>query len=310
MEMGLSRSLDGEGDLVSVIIPTYNDREYLSKAVNSVFEQTHNNIEIIVIDSSETEWVASLASNSDRIVYEQQPPNGPSAARNRGIELANGEIISFLDADDYWHPEKLTMQLRVFDEGADVVYSDAYIVENENEYRLRTLPVTEPSTHYRKFLFEGGVPLVTVSARRTCLRGEKFDESLKASEDRHLLVRLFREYTPARVPRPLAYYRRRSGSATSDADFMYENEEQALELLFERYPDLKQYRRQLLHRAKYAYGKRLIRNGKATAARSILFEIMREGYIDIRVLGAFLASLPPVYNTKLLGLMEKLQTLL
>ena len=98
--------------LVSIIIPTYNCARYLPEAVNSALGQTCNSLEVIIIDDgSADETQEVLKPYSDRILYLYQANKGVSAARNRGIAMAQGEFIAFLDADDVWLPEKLEKQL-------------------------------------------------------------------------------------------------------------------------------------------------------------------------------------------------------
>lgn len=113
--------------LISVIIPTYQDAEYLEGAIESVRAQTYEAVEIVVVDSGGASWVAELSDRNSDIVYDFQPPNGPAAARNRGIDLASGELIAFLDADDRWHEDKLDRQVKEIEAGADIVYSDQEI---------------------------------------------------------------------------------------------------------------------------------------------------------------------------------------
>ncbi len=97
---------------VSVIIPTYNDELYIAKAVNSVLNQTYTNYEILVIDDGSTDSTRQiLARYGDCIKYINQEHQGVSAARNLGIEKASSELISFLDADDYFLPEHLQQQV-------------------------------------------------------------------------------------------------------------------------------------------------------------------------------------------------------
>ncbi|GGM66094.1 glycosyltransferase involved in cell wall biosynthesis [Halarchaeum rubridurum] len=298
-------SLRGDGTLVSVIVPTYGDSEYLPKALESVAGQTHDNVEIVVVDSSGVDWLQSLANETDGVRYEYQEPRGLSAARNRAVEIASGDIVAFLDADDWWEPEKLEHQLPEIENGADVVYCDAYIVDGDSTRRMSTLPVEDAENHYLDFLYEGGVPVPTVIARRACVERERFDERLDAVEDFHLLVRLFREYTPARVPEPLAYYNRRSDSMSSDLDAMYENSLQALELLFERYPDLRDHRDRLLADAEYAHAKRLIREGQPAEARKSVVSAIRRGTRDRRAFALLLVSLLPGYNRRAFELLER-----
>lgn len=104
--------------LVSVIIPTYNADHYIETTLNSVRSQTYKNIEVIVIDDGSqdqtAEIVRSVAQQDGRIILLQQPNSGVAAARNFGIQKAQGELIAPIDADDIWYPENLEKQLQCF----------------------------------------------------------------------------------------------------------------------------------------------------------------------------------------------------
>ena len=97
--------------LVSVVIPTFNRAKVVTRAIDSVLEQTYRNCEVIVVDDGSTDDTADvLRSYKDKIVYIQQKNAGPSAARNRGIRESKGEFIAFLDSDDLWFATKLERQ--------------------------------------------------------------------------------------------------------------------------------------------------------------------------------------------------------
>ena len=99
--------------LVSVIIPAFNSREFLTEAVSSVREQIYEPLEIIIIDDGSTDdTVALIASLGQDIKAATQPNLGPAAARNQGLKKAGGEFIAFLDADDQWTEGKLVSQVR------------------------------------------------------------------------------------------------------------------------------------------------------------------------------------------------------
>ncbi len=307
-DVSLPESLQqGEGQLVSVVVPTYGDSEYLSDALESIAAQTHSNIEIIVVDSSGVSWLRDLAVHVEGFEYIFQEPRGLAAARNRGIEVATGEIIAFLDADDRWVPEKLEKQLVTIAAGADVVYSDIYLVENGNTRRQSALPVRNPKTHYVDFLLEGGVPMPTVVVRRECFEEERFEESLQAVEDRHLWARLFARYRPARVPEPLAYYTRRGDSMSSNAETMYEAELTVIADLCDRLPELKSHREALERKVLYKYGKRLLRAGDGNAARAPLRRAISERMTDRKTLALYALSFAPVGHTQLLRLLERIE---
>ena len=298
---------DDDGPLVSVIVPTYEDSEYVGSALKSLAEQTYSNIEVILIDSSGVNWLKSLASKTDWIRYHFQEPTGLSAARNRGIDLAHGEYIGFLDADDEWLPEKLARQVELLKSGVDVTYTDAYVKEGNTRRRLTSLPINDPKTHYIDFLYEGGVPILTVIAHRKCFETERFDESLPAVEDRHMVARLFYEYTPGRIAEPLVVYTRRTGSMSSDVDVMYEAEVAVLESIIGRYGELEHHREPLLQNARYKYGKRLLRTGRKRAARQELYSLIRDGYGDPRALALVLATFFPIGGRRSLRWLERVQ---
>jgi len=303
----LPSSFRGEGTLVSVIVPTYGDAEYLPTALESVAAQTHDNVEVVVVDSSGVDWLEALADDTEGVVYIYQEPRGLPAARNRGLEAASGDVIAFLDADDHWAPEKLERQLPAFERGADVVYCDAYIVDGDGQRHMTTLPVEDPEHHWLDFLYEGGVPVPTVAVRRSCLEREPFDEGLDAVEDHNLLARLFHEFTPAKVSEPLAYYHRRAESMSSDAAFIYENEVRSLKFLFERYPELESHRERLLAKARYKYGKRLVRTGRAGEARGQITRAIATGVRDSRAFVVLAVALLPCCNRRALELLEAVQ---
>lgn len=111
----------GNEPLVSVIIPVYNCERYLAEAIESVLAQTYHPIEIIVVDDGSTDGSANVAKRfAPSLRYCFQPNSGTGAARNRGIDLAQGSFFGFLDADDVWMKDKLTLQMAAFDANPDI----------------------------------------------------------------------------------------------------------------------------------------------------------------------------------------------
>ena len=109
---------------VSVIIPTYNHRDYVLQTLDSVFAQTFTDYEIIVINDGSPDDSAEVLrplANAGKIRYFEQPNAGQSAARNRGLAQATGEFIAFLDDDDLWPPDKLRWQVEFLQDHADAV---------------------------------------------------------------------------------------------------------------------------------------------------------------------------------------------
>ena len=120
--------------VVSVIIPTYNSSATIIRAIESVFNQAFKSFEIIVIDDGSTDDTRSVLQplvEKGSIVYRHQENAGCGVARNRGVRMSQGKYLAFLDADDYWHAEKLERQVKVFeaDSRCVVCYTDPYLVD-------------------------------------------------------------------------------------------------------------------------------------------------------------------------------------
>lgn len=107
--------------LVSCIIPVFNGERYVREAIESVLAQRHRPLELIVVDDGSTDGTADVVrSCGAEVRYMFQSNAGPTEARNRGLAIARGELIAFLDADDLWHEEKLERQLAVLAERPEV----------------------------------------------------------------------------------------------------------------------------------------------------------------------------------------------
>jgi glycosyltransferase involved in cell wall biosynthesis len=122
--------------LVSIIIPAYNGDRFIGPALDSLFHQTYKAYEIIVIDDGSTDQTFQiLEPYFDRIQYIYQNNQGVAAARNRGLELAQGEFVVFLDQDDVCWPDKLATQIACFQAHPDVgiVHSGWRLIDAKNQ---------------------------------------------------------------------------------------------------------------------------------------------------------------------------------
>lgn len=124
--------------LVSVIIDTYNYGRFIEESIDSVLNQTfpQKDLEIIVVDDGSTDDTPERVKKyGDKIKYIYKKNGGQGSALNAGFENAKGEIIAFLDADDYWYPDKLEHVVREFEksESVDVVYNYMNVVDNERK---------------------------------------------------------------------------------------------------------------------------------------------------------------------------------
>jgi len=198
---------------VSVVIPTYNRSTLVNQAIKSVLAQTFTDYEIIVIDDGSIDGTEeALTVYGDRIRYLWQENQGESAARNRGIALAQGEYIALLDSDDLWEPEKLQAQVQVLAMRSDVsmVGCQAWAID-EQGLRLsyhQLGQITNPAQLSYEALREVNPILCsTVVVRQADLGIEPFSVNVHYGEDWHLWLRLATQGGIVVVPRPLARLR-------------------------------------------------------------------------------------------------------
>jgi len=174
---------------VSVVIPTYQRRELVKRAVASVLAQTYRDFELIVIDDGSTDGTGeALAPLGDSIRYEWQPNRGLSAARNAGLRLARGSIVAFLDSDNRWLPDHLAVITRALDEHPDAVLAVTVPwMSHQNE--ASAVRLMEPLP---KLLIGNYVAPVSGAAlrRETLAAVGGFDESMRFIEDNDLWLRV------------------------------------------------------------------------------------------------------------------------
>jgi len=210
-----------------VIIPTRNRAAMLQEAIESVRAQTYRAWELIVIDDGSTDQtpqiVETLARDEARIRLIRQAQHGVSAARNAGIRAARGRYVAFLDDDDLFLPEKLTVQIACLERQPSLgfVYSQTEWVNRQGE-SLGRHPTT-PVGDLRGLLEECAIPLQTVVCRRERLEQVGgFDESLSIGEDYDLWLRVARIASFQFIPGPLVRYRVHGANTCNDNLRLYE----------------------------------------------------------------------------------------
>lgn len=172
---------------ISVIIPVYNAQEYLEECINSVLAQSYCDIEIICIDDGSSDEslriLRDFEKKDPRMVVVHQENRGVSAARNRGLEIASGEYIGFVDSDDYCMPEMYEVMLRRLREAeADVSVCSFVGLSRIDEKMIMTFPGEEAVIEMnRGKLFQGHLHNKLI--KRALIGKERFDESIAILED-------------------------------------------------------------------------------------------------------------------------------
>lgn len=182
---------------VSVIIPAYRSAASIGRALSSVAAQTVKPLEVIVVDdgSDDGTFEAAQACRTrlqgiDLVVLKQEN-RGAGAARNAGLQVAKGDWLAFLDADDEWLPEKLERSLAHAD-GASLIAHDYIEVKNGQEvYKDCMRHLTAAKDPFSALMLRGFIPSITVLARRAdVLAVGGFEESLPAAQDYDLWLKL------------------------------------------------------------------------------------------------------------------------
>jgi len=192
---------------VSIVVPTYNRAERLGETLRSVFNQTCQDFELIVVDDGSTDDTQKVVNSFPRVQYiSKQENHGVSRARNEGLALAKGRYICFLDSDDLWDEKKLQIQVQWMGDNPNcqVCYTDEIWIR-------KGVRVNQMNKHrkYSGDIFRHCLPLCIVSPSSAMLRAElfdeigNFDESLPACEDYDLWLRIAEKYPFHFIEEPL-----------------------------------------------------------------------------------------------------------
>lgn len=192
---------------ISVIIPTFNRKETLKRAIQSVEMQSYTPYEIIVIDDGSDdgtkEW---LKDNYPNVKYIYQMNSGVSSARNKGIKFARGDWIALLDSDDEWLPSKLK------DQANEIELNPAAKFLHTNEIWIRNgVRVNQMKKHkkYGGYIFEKCLDMCRISPSSVLIKKDifdeigMFDETLKVCEDYDLWLRFASKYPVHFLDQPL-----------------------------------------------------------------------------------------------------------
>ncbi|NPA66187.1 MAG: glycosyltransferase family 2 protein [Epsilonproteobacteria bacterium] len=191
---------------ISVIIPTYNRYTMLKRAIKSVYAQSFQPFEVIVVDDGSTDDTKKIQKEFPDIIYIYQTNKGVSSARNKGIKEAQGEWIAFLDDDDEWEKEKLSFQMEFHRCNPEVLvsYTDEKWIKNSNEILIPKKYHKPKQNGFCDHVSYCNIAPSSVICHKTVF--EKvgfFDEDLSVCEDYDLWLRILREFSFGYVDKKL-----------------------------------------------------------------------------------------------------------
>ncbi|MBU0633181.1 glycosyltransferase family 2 protein [bacterium] len=191
---------------ISVVIPTYNRYEVLKRALNSVYAQTHQPTEVIVIDDGSTDTTSQIQKDFPSIIYRYQENAGVSSARNLGIALCSNEWIAFLDSDDEWFEEKLAyhVALHASDKELMFSYTDEKWIRDDKEVKIPKKFHKHSGDIFDKCLSHCIIAPSSALIHKSIFDDiGLFDESLEVCEDYDLWLRITCKYKAGLIEKPL-----------------------------------------------------------------------------------------------------------
>lgn len=217
---------------ISVIIPTYNRRDRIVKAVESVLNQTYPIREVIIADDCSSDDTEDVIKNIDdpRIKYYRLPENrGAGGARNFGVVRAQCDIIAFHDSDDIWLPEKIERQMEVFEKEPEdgLVYS-AYLMKLILGI-LHVMPQEDGTRNlsgqmFRDLLIRNSIGAPTILMKKDIFwEVGGFDENLRSLEDWDFVIRVAEKYPIGFVKDCLMEVERLEGGVSANHSAYYQS---------------------------------------------------------------------------------------
>ena len=217
--------------LVSVVMPAYNGELYIGESIKSIFGQSYSNIEVVVVDDGSSDRTRDIVrSFGGRVRLLEQKNQGAAAARNLGIQMALGEYIAFLDADDVWWPRKLELQIAAMRAGGFKMAYSRFIVWQEDlngqfppaadqfervNHPNRSKAKIVTGWNYAELLMDCVVWTSTVVVETQALRQiDLFDTQLRKGQDYDLWLRLSRQLPMLGIEQATALYRTNRDSVT------------------------------------------------------------------------------------------------
>lgn len=224
---------------ISVIVPCYNQANFLDEALESVLSQTYGNWECIIVNDGSDDDTADIAGRwvkkDDRFKYKFQENKGLSGARNKGLQFVTGNFIQFLDADDAIDIRKFESLIKAIEGNVNTSIVVSNFRTFTNDLQVTYPPYSEINKEllcFNNILVKwatNSIPIHCGLFNAELFKAFRFPEDLKAVEDWVMWVSLFKDDPKVIfIDEPLAFYRRQPGSLTVNQELMDENLKKAL----------------------------------------------------------------------------------
>ena len=251
-------------NLVSIIIPVYNQEKYLTETLNSVLNQTYSNWECVLVNDGSTDNSVAILqpflTQDNRFYFINSENKGVSNARNLALQQTKGKYVLFLDGDDLIHPEKINLAISNFQKDSDlsIVFNTTNYFQDTIENVLYPMNISPELLNFNGLLLYWGekiiLPIHSAIIKKSLFDGIEYNSELTAQEDWLVWLRLFQKNPKVLVlDTVLSYYRKHNSSRTQSFS-VKEDHFKALEI-FEKYIGSDNHKKLLLHQVDRYYSR-------------------------------------------------------
>ena len=208
-------------DLVSIVTASYNCEQFISETIQSVISQTYTNWELLIIDDNSSDNSVAIIKEFSQIdtriqLFQLKINQGAAKARNVGIEKSTGEFIAFLDSDDVWLPQKLTLQIAFMKKNNFNFTHTSYFFMDESSRVLTKIYSVKKKLSYKNMLYTNSIGCLSVVLNQSKM-GKLFMPNMRKRQDyAHWLSILKSEPFAYGLEEPLAKYRIRKNSMSAN----------------------------------------------------------------------------------------------
>jgi len=293
---------------LSVIIASYNHQDYIAETLRSLEQQTFQDFEIIIVDDGSTDKTVEVAKSShSRAQIYTQENQGVVAARNRGVSMAKGKYICFVDSDDVVLPERFAKQVVLLDGDAELglVFADALIIDSQGEKIGKfseVYPVVAGDVAQMLALHYCFTPMITVMVRAEVLRKTGPFEKPGPISDYMKWIEVAHISKVHYDPEPLGCWRRHQASTSKQANKVksYAKTRAALKRILRKYPILNaEIRKKIIRRYSRSYFLTafwLAADGNVSRARKYYYKAVKLNPLSLENWGGLILTCFPAEN--------------
>lgn len=210
---------------ISILTPVYNGAEYIEKAIQSVLNQNYSNIEHIIMDGNSTDGTQQILQKYPHLIWTSEPDNGQSDAMNKAFDKCTGDIIAYLNSDDYFEPNVFKQVMNAFEQNPNthMVVGNLYWYKNINAKKMLIKPTTNYYILLFHFIFRYQFPSNPVCyfyKKEVQQKIGKFGENEHYTMDFWFLLHAYKNFKITKINTILGNFVMTTNSKTINSDFI------------------------------------------------------------------------------------------